>query len=176
MGGRRGWLTGLAATLAPLAVGALLAVGWQAVGPPRQPMRFLPRAAAHYGARTTAADTSQTSSRNVTADPGQPAVPLLGASGRGAHRPPALAKQAKDGLAKGHGHKSQKPGRGIVLRHQPAGQRRARGHGRREHTGPQRTTPQKTAHVPPAVPEKTKNKNPERIVVTVSPAASRTQG
>jgi hypothetical protein len=176
MGGRRGWLTGLAATLAPLAVGALLAVGWQAMGPPKQPMRFLPRAAAHYGSRTTAADTSQTSSRNVTADPGQPAVPLLRASGRRAHRPPELAKHAKDGLARANGHKDPAPGRGIVLRHQPAGQRHARGHGKREHPAPQKTAPQKTAHKHPAVPEKKKHKNPERIVVTVSPAPSGTQG
>lgn len=176
MGGRRGWLTGLAATLAPLAVGALLAVGWQAVGPPKQPIRFLPRAAAHYGGRTTAADTSQTSSRNVTADPGQPAVPLISASGRGAHRPPELAKHAKDRLGQGHGHKNQKPVRGIVLRHQPAGQRHARGHGKREHTVPKKTAPQTAAHKHSAVPEKTKNKNPERIVVTVTPAPSRTQG
>jgi hypothetical protein len=176
MGGRRGWLAGLAATLAPLAVGAVLAVGWQAMGPPRQPIRFLPRAAAHYGARTTAADTSQTSSRNVTADPGQPAVPLLSASGRHAHRPPEVAKHATDGLVKGPGHKGQKVGRRIALRHQPAGQRHARGHGKRAHTVPQKPALQKPAHKHPAGPEKTKNKNPERIVVTVSPAPSRTQG
>jgi hypothetical protein len=176
MRGRRGWLTGLAATLAPLAVGALLAVGWQAMGPPKQPIGFVPRAAAHYGARTTAADTSQTSSRNVTADPGQPAVPLLGPSGRGARRPPEWARLATDGLAKGHGHEGREPGRGVALRHQPPGQRHKRGHGKQEHAVPQKTASQKTAPVPPAVTEKNKNKNPERAVVTVTPAPSRTMG
>jgi hypothetical protein len=168
MGGRRksrrGWLTGLAATLAPLAVGALLAVGWQAVGPPAQSDRFQPRAAARYGQRATVADTSQTSSRSVTVDPGQPAVPLVGARGHDGPPPPEFVKLARDGLVQGH-RGDREPRHRIGRRRQPARRKHARGQGR-----PERAAPRNPLRSYPGVPEKINSRNPERVVVTATPA------